>query len=327
MKCNYCEFRCDLETGNSVCGRYIYDGGQIRELEPFFFLEPYFFEMEGLPFFHVQPGASVMQLGTKSCNASCDYCINAHLTIKKKDDRLSFFTPDDLVEIANNRLLDAITFGINEVTVFLPSALEVAKAARKAGLLTGCLTNGFMTEESALKLAENMDFINVSLKSLNDSFYRESLGLPSAAPVQRNIKLFNKYTHVEIITPVTHEMSIEELNKMVDFIDEVDSNTPWNIFRLLKTHQRINEKSKDYNETINFTEAARKRLPYTYFSNFPGSKWVDTNCPDCAHCVIRRISIGACGVQYIKEDLTENDCCPKCGYQIPVLRKNGRERT
>jgi len=194
-------------------------------------------------------------------------------------------------------------------------------------LLTGCLTNGFQTEDSAIELARNMDMINVSLKSMSDSFYQTSLGLPSVAPVLRNIRMFSQYAHLEIITPVTQEIGIAELNDMMDFIEEIDPDIPWNLFRLVKTHQRINEKGKDYSETIGFIEEARKRLPYTYFSNFPGSKWVDTNCPACNNLIIRRISIGACGAQYMNDDLTEKDCCPSCGYKIPILRKTEEERS
>jgi len=325
MRCDYCEFRCDLKTGKSVCGRYVFNGEKVLEAEPFFFLSPYFFDMEGLPFFHVDPGAPAMQLGTKSCNAACDYCINAHLTIDSNDNTLTRYEPEELIKIASDRMVTAITFGINEVTVCFPSAIEIAKTARKNGLLSGCLTNGFLTEESAHELAKNMDMINVSLKSIDDSFYKENLGLPSVAPVLRNIKLFKQYTHVEIITPVTGDTGITELHDMLDFIKDVDTEIPWNLFRLLKTHQRTNERSKDFCETISFTEEARKKLPYTYFSNFPGSKWVDTKCPECNHRVIHRISIGACGAQYIGEDLTKDDCCPKCGYKISILRNHKKD--
>jgi len=278
--------------------------------------------MEGLPFFHAEPGKTVMQLGSRSCNAACDYCVNAHLAIDNNDYPLTRFSPEELVAIAKERGAIGITFGINEVTVFMPSAIAIAKAAHAAGMLTGCLTNGFQTEDAARELAENMDMINVSLKSMSDRFYRQSLHLPSVSPVLRNIGLFSRLTHVEIITPVTLEMGIGELHDMMDFIGDVDSDIPWNLFRLLKTHQRANEKGKDFSETIGFTETARKRLPYTYFSNFPGSKWVDTVCPGCSRRVIKRISIGACGAQHMESDLTPEDSCAQCGRKIPVLRNN-----
>ena len=196
MPCNYCEFRCSLEAGPGVCGRYESKGGRVQEVEPFCFVQPYFHEMEALPFFHVEPGRPAMQIGTKSCNAGCDYCINAHLSIEKNDNPLHYYSPDDLVALAKERMASAITFGINEVTVFLPSAIEIAKAAHEEGLMTGCLTNGFLTEEAARELASHMDMINVSLKSMSDSFYQDSLQLPSVAPVLRNIGIFSQSAHV-----------------------------------------------------------------------------------------------------------------------------------
>ena len=321
MPCGYCEFRCKLETGAGVCGRYVMMDGRVREVEPFCFVQPYFFEMEGLPFFHVEPGTAIMQIGTKSCNAGCEYCINAHLAIEKNDNPLSRYMPEELVSLAKERMASSITFGINEVTVFFPSAIAIAKAAHSAGFLVGCLTNGFLTEEAATELAANMDMINVSLKSMSDGFYRGSLHLPSVEPVLRNIGIFRHDSHVEIITPITQETGLDELNKMLDFISGVDPNIPWHLFRLYKTHHRANEEGRDFDEIINFTENARTRMPYTYFSNFPGSKWVDTHCPACAHLVVRRISIGACGAQYLEDDLTPQDSCPQCGCLIPIVRK------
>ena len=320
MTCDYCELRCPLETGDGVCGRYYYDADQILEAQPFHFLEPGISEIEGVPFFHVVPGQYALQTGTKGCNAGCDYCINAHVAIEQSDKALNQYTPDNLIAMAEARQASAIVFAINEVTMYLPSAIEVAKAAHRAGLLVGCLTNGFQTEEAALELATHMDMINVSLKSMSDKFYQKSLQLRSVQPVLRNIGIFSKHAYVEIITPVAQEIGMDELGEMTDFISSIDPLIPWHLFRLYRTHQRSEESGRDWAEIIGFTETVRERLPYTYFSNFPGSKWVDTLCPSCGHRVVRRVSIGACGAQYVENELTAEDTCPKCGHVIPIVR-------
>ena len=321
MPCGYCELRCRLENGESVCGSYVYDGKQVVEAAPFHFLEPYCVDMENLPFFHAEPGAQVIQTGTKGCNAKCDYCVNSHLAIEDSDYSLVEYAPGQLVTIAKQQMAIGIVFALNEVTLALPSVVEVSKCAREAGLMTGCLTNGFLTEESAALLAANMDMINVSLKSMSDDFYKKSLSLPSVGPVLRNIANFRKSAHVEIVTPVAKELTVDELHEMADFIESVDPDIPWHIFRLFRTHERSNEEARDFSEMISFTEAIRARLPYTYFSNFPGSKWVDTVCPGCGCRVVRRISIGACGARYFKDALAQKDCCPECSTPIPVFRK------
>jgi pyruvate-formate lyase-activating enzyme len=323
MSCGYCELRCNLESARGVCGRYRADGDKILETQPHHYLQPYFNEIEAMPFFHVAPGSHALQTGTKSCNARCDYCINAHVAIEQSDYELIPYAPEDIIAMAKDLQVSAIVFGVNEVTTFLPSAIEVAKAARQAGLLTGCLTNGFQTEETAHELAAHMDMINVSLKSMSDEFYRQSLRLPSVAPVLRNIGIFRKNAHVEIITPIAREISLSELDDMAAFIEGVDPCIPWHLFRLFRTHQRQQERGRDFEETITYTETVRKRLPYTYFGNFPGSKWEDTLCGACAHPVIRRVSIGACGAKYLEDALTPADACPMCAQPIPILRAPG----
>ena len=320
MPCSYCEFRCKLEDGHSICGRYHMIDGRAEEKEPLFFLQPCFHELESMPFFHVEPGNQVLQIGTKSCNAGCDYCVNAHLSIMKSDYPLVHYTPQELVRMAKNRNVAGIIFAINEVTVFHPSAIQVAKAAHNDGLLVGCLTNGYQTEEAAIELAEHMDLINVSIKSLSADFYQKNLHLPDVAPVLRNARIFSEKSHLEIITPLAQEIEMAELYQIADYVESLGTHTPWHLFRLLQTHERKNAVGRDFAEEIRFTEKIRERLPYTYYGNFPGSRWADTLCSKCGHRVVRRISIGACGAQYLSQDLDSKDTCPKCGEKIPIVR-------
>jgi hypothetical protein len=100
----------------------------------------------------------------------------------------------------------------NEVTVFLlPSAIAVAEEAHRSALMAGCLTNAFCSESSARLLAMHMDFINVSLKSSRNAFYRHNLGLPTVQAILRNIRIFAESSRVEIITPMANEVTPEVL--------------------------------------------------------------------------------------------------------------------
>ena len=47
---------------------------------------------------------------------------------------------------------------------------EVSREAEAAGIMMGCLTNGYMTEESAEILASIFSFFNISLKGISDKF-------------------------------------------------------------------------------------------------------------------------------------------------------------
>jgi len=164
-----------------------------------------------------------------------------------------------------------------------------------------------------------MDMINVSLKSLSDAFYRQNLSLASVSPVLRNIAYFNNHTHVELVTPLAPEIVEEELEEIAGFIESVNSEIPWHLFHLYPGHERSSDRNRNFADTITFTERIRERLPYTYFGNFPGSRWQDTLCPGCGAGVIKRVSIGACGAKYLTDALGEDGVCQHCGYPINVL--------
>jgi pyruvate-formate lyase-activating enzyme len=321
MNCNYCEFRCDLSNAPGVCGRYAARDGEVVEKEPFFWLPTNTSDMESMPFFHARPGEYVLHVGTVGCNAGCDYCMNSHVAIKREpEEALRRITPEEMVKYARNWDSRAIIFAINEIAVFLPSALAAARTARANGLKTGCLTNGFLTEEAASRLVAHMDYICVSLKSIRDEFYKNRLRLPSVAPVLRNIRAFCKRTHVEIVTPIDNDVSYEELREIADFIYGLNPETPWHLFQMFKAHKTDGDKSRSFEDTFAFMRETRTRLPYVYFASFPGSPWVDTICPKCGRRVVRRISIGACGSKYLSADLTPDDRCPECGQSIPITR-------
>ncbi len=320
MNCNFCEFCCDLSKGSGICKRYKEENGVVVECEPFLWTAPDPVPVETLPFFHAVPDSLVLRIGTRSCNARCDYCINSHLSIEDdKNRRLDYISPEKLVQQAIMLDARAIVFAMNEVTVFLPSAIAVADAAHRAGLMIGCLTNGFCTESTARLLAGRMDFINVSLKSSRDDFYRSKLGLPKVQPVLRSIRIFAESSHVEIVTPLANEVTTEVLHEIAAFIEAVDCRIPWHLMRLFAAYKRETPESHDFDASIHFLGEIRKKLQFVYFGSFPGSNWVDTICPNCGGKVIRRISIGACRTQFASSRLTGH-CCSGCGTPIPLVQ-------
>jgi len=317
MKCNYCEWRCELSKNEGVCGRYIEKDGKIAEKEPYEWIDFYAYQTESMPFYHVMPNSIVVQTGTVSCNAKCCYCINSHLAIDKTaQHKLKHKDSRALAELAQRMGAQGIVFAINEITCFLPSALETADYLHEMGLKCGCLTNGFQTEETARLLAEKMDFINVSLKSLSDEFYQKDLGLSSVQPVLRNIRIFNEKTHLEIVTPLVHEIVDKEIYDIMDFLYSVNPETVWHLFRLMPNYLRTTERDMSHEEMVAIYEKAREKLPFTYLGNFAGSRWIDTYCPDCGALLVKRISTGAWLGGTLMNNL-QGDKCPHCGRKIP----------
>lgn len=318
MNCNYCEFRCNLSEGSGICGRYGLQNGEVKELEPMRFVPPAFYEVEEIPFFHALPGKFVMQIGTKSCNAACDYCMNSHIAIDEITTELSLFSAEKLVSHAKANSAKAIIFGINEVTCYMQSAIEVAKAAHAAGLKVGCLTNGYESQECIELIADHMDFVNVSLKSMDNDFYRENLGLPSVAPVLRNIEYLAKRTHLEVTTPLASELTREKLLGISGFLSGINKNIPWHLLKLQPANKRMELQDLNMGEVISVIDEAKKMLPYIYLGGLAASRWVNTVCPNCGRRLIKRVCIGACGSRFGNMEF-DGKVCPECGTEIPII--------
>jgi len=277
--------------------------------------------VESMPFYHVYPGSRCLTIGTSSCNFRCSYCSNAY--IAKEDpalqqDKMFNLTASELVAMAGKLNCQSIVFNVNEPAVSMPSLIDLSGAARAAGIEMGCLTNGYMTEESAEILASIFSFFNISLKGISAAFNKTYIGIDSSQPVLRNIRQLACYRHVEVTTPVIQGANDNEIDIIADFIAGINPSIPWHVFRLLPEDEMIGEKYPDINRIDNELTAARKKLSYIYFHNFVGSDWVNTICPSCGAVVIERFSLGCGGDKLNKIHCKENRC-PSCGYSINMF--------
>lgn len=317
MICNYCEWRCDLARGEGQCQMYTVKDGIIQEKYPYTWSRCQGEEMEKVPIFHFLPDERILQLGSFNCNASCAYCINANIADPQQELVTFELQPEQIVELAKRGQYKVIHFGINEVTVSLPSALKIVKLAKENGIIAGCSTNGYFTEETAKIAAEAFDFFNISLKSLQDGFYQQHLGLPSVAPVLRNIRYLAQHAHVEITTPITKDNE-EEIPTIAAWLAAVNPKIPWHLFRLLPANKFEHATPPSVMTLVNTVAKLADKPTYIYISNFIGSKWVDTLCPHCGETVITRLSEGSCGAR-LQHNYLNQDLCPNCGTKQEII--------
>ncbi|SMC99837.1 hypothetical protein [Sporomusa malonica] len=322
MKCNYCEWRCDLGPQTlGVCRMYHLSEGAIKERFPHKWRTYDIAQIESLPFYHAYPGSRSMTLGTVGSNIGCSYYTNTYIT--KEDPaslqgriRMYNFTPAELIHMAQKLGCHNIVFNVNEPTVSLPSLLEVSHYAKKAGIPLGCLTNAYMTEEATVLFASMFSFININLLGLSSCFCRNSLGIPDSLPILRNVAALANLCHLEVSTPVIQSVNDHELDEIAAFLLATDRYIPWHVFSLLPEHKTKEIASSSIDSTHAILTKYRKVLPYVYFHNFIDSDWVNTQCPCCEQLVIERIG-GNC--------LTGYHCletrCPRCGQDISILVK------
>ncbi|HWR41109.1 MAG TPA: radical SAM protein [Patescibacteria group bacterium] len=319
MKCNYCEWHCELtETTPGVCKMYHLSEGQVAERFPDRWYTYGLTQIEALPFYHAYPGSRSLAVGTTGCNFDCRYCINAYVV--KGDPRdilpeMYELTATELMGIVKKLGCHNIVFNTNEPTMSLPTLTKVYQLAQREGIPMGCLTNAYTTEAATEQLAEIFSFINISLKGLSPDFYREYVGIADGAAVLRNIRRLARTNHLEITTPVIEDVNDDEMEEMAEFIAGVNRNIPWHVFRLQPERQMKDSAYPSVEKINGALGKIRKMLPYVYFHNFIGSDWVNTLCPRCGTSVIERLSLG-CGGDILDACHCETNLCPACGQEI-----------
>ncbi len=319
MKCNYCEWRCDLtEDQVGICKMYQEINGEIKEKYPNKYTTYMAAHIESIPFFHVYPGSRTLLIGSSGCNFNCHYCSNAHVAKGSPEELFMFeISPSKIIQIAQKTGCHNIVFGVNEVTMSLPTMVEVARLAKAENIPLGCLTNAYMTEDSCHIFADIFQFINISLKSLSSDFYNKYVGIKNVQPILRNIERLATDCHIEITTPIVQSINDHEIPDICKFIHSINSQIPWHVFRLLPEYKMADIDYPNINDLSRLLFDAQGYLPYIYFGNFMGSEWVNTLCPKCRNVVIERISTGGCGGKTTNNFLNNNQC-PTCNTKIPL---------
>ena len=269
MRCSYCERRCEIAGGKTgFCRMYIVCEGEIKERFPHRWSACGTSQVESIPFYHIYPGSRCLTIGTTSCNFRCRYCSNAYIAKEcpeHQQERMFNLPADELVAMAKKLNCHSIIFNVNEPTVSIPSLVEVSREAGVAGVKMGCLTNGYMTEESAEILASVFSFFNISLKGISDSFNTAYIGIDSSKPVLRNIRRLASNRHVEVTTPVITGGNDNEIDSIADFIAGVNPSIPWHVFRLLPEDEMKGEEYPDIGYIDNALIVSRKKLHISIF--------------------------------------------------------------
>jgi hypothetical protein len=143
------------------------------------------------------------------------------------------------------------------------------------------------------------------------------VGVPSISVVLRNVETLSRLTHLELSTPIVQGINDDEIPEIAAFIAETDPRVAWHVFRLLPEYKMAEYDRPPIEEVNAALEVAREQLPHIYFSNFVGSHWVSTICPNCHATAIERINMGGCGAKSLEYHVT-NGLCDACQHPLPI---------
>lgn len=317
MKCTVCEVGCEIAEGKSGrCRMYLNRDGTIVERFPRSYLTMLPITIETMPMVHFAPKSKALQVSSVGCNFTCPGCISETLTSHASAvaGALTTASPGAVVARARTEECMGIVFCLNDPTASYYTFLELAKAAREAGLWVGCSTNGYFTETALAALLPFLDCVNLGLKGASDERYREC-GVRSAEPVFRNLKLMHDAgIHVEVSAMYINGADAEILEAAAR-VATVSPAIPFQVMRFVP----FGEAAPGLEPTIADSEAMAERLrtvlDHVYLFNSPGTTYLHTLCPVCGTPVIEREFYGPMGCRI--KGARPGARCP-CGWQAPI---------
>ncbi|MBD3212261.1 MAG: AmmeMemoRadiSam system radical SAM enzyme [Candidatus Lokiarchaeota archaeon] len=324
-QCLICERKCKIMNENTgFCGTRMNMDGKIHSINYGNILAESINPIEKKPFYNFHPGSTAYTVGTYGCNFSCFWCQNYHLShpdilIKDKVRNVKYYlSPEDLIEKAIENNCEGISISFNEPTLLFEYSLDVFKLAKKEGLYTTYVSNGYMTEDVANDLIDNgLDAINIDIKG-DLEMVKRFCGADNDK-IWRNAKLFvQNDVHVEITNLLIEGFNTDEIiiQNIIEHIKKsLGKSTPIHFtraFPYFKSEKHSFTSSTEINILENAFEMAKSAgFDYVYLGNIYGKKGSNTICPNCGHLVIERS-----GFNINLSNIDDFGRCSYCGHLI-----------
>ena len=320
-RCGICERRCVIAAG--ACGHcmtrknsdgkvYVVTHGEVstRTVAP----------IEAKPVFHFLPGSRWLSLGSLGCNLRCIGCQNWEIAHDKPCEapgrETHYIEPAEVVALAKDEGCTGISWTYNEPTMWLEYTIEVGALAKKEGLYTNYVTNGYMTKEALDRIGPYLDVFRVDVKGFSRESYNKLAGVDDFDPILENtLRAKSKWNmHVEVVTNVIPGLNDSEieLGRLATWIaSRLGKRTPWHVTRFVP-YLELSDVPCTPVDTLNRVRKIGMDvgLLYVYIGNVTGHPGENTYCPKCSDVVIGRYHFSV-----IADNIVDGRC-KYCGQKI-----------
>jgi pyruvate formate lyase activating enzyme len=320
LRCYSCGHECPIPEGAlGVCKvRFVRDGklhvpwGYVGGVQ----CDP----IEKKPFFHARPGALAYSFGMLGCDLHCSYCQNWVTSQALRDPNAISppmeADPEALAEDAQRLGGKVVVSTYNEPLITSEWAVEIFKHVKRAGLMTGYVSNGNGTPRVLEYIRPWVDLYKVDLKSFDDKHYRQLGG--RLEPILDTIRRLHAMEFwVEIVTLLIpgFNSSDDELERLTAFVASVSPDIPWHVTAFHPDYKMTDPPATTPEMLLHAAQIGRRNgLRYVYTGNLPGDVGdnENTRCHACGETLIERFGY------YIRAyRLTADGACPKCSTKIP----------
>jgi len=320
VKCSLCNHRCTISDGkHGICGVRWNEHGVLDAKTYAKISAEAVDPIEKKPLFHYLPGTLSYSLGSIGCNFHCKHCQNWHISRATLEEaRLRTLPPEEGVKRALVSRSASIAWTYNEPTIWHEYALDMGTLARKAGLGTIYVTNGYITEEALRELAPMLGAFRVDIKAFTDEFYKKTCGA-RLQPVLDSAELARELgMHVETVTLVIPGLndSMEEQTALIRWvIEHLGPDTPMH-FSAFHPDYQMTDRNATPVATLEkiYDKAKELGLKFPYLGNVYHHPYENTYCPACGAVLIERHGF-SCGLKGL-----DGQQCSGCGEHIEMVR-------
>lgn len=279
--------------------------------------------IEKKPLYHFYPGEKILSMGTAGCNFHCTFCQNYNLSqcIFPIERGTHHFTPGELVNLALNTTHNiGVAFTYNEPSVNYEFMLESSSLAKRVGLSTVMVSNGYINSGPLSHLLKNMDAFNIDLKAFNPRFYRKYCKGRLAPVLDSLMQIADSGRHLEITNLVIPEVNDDpqEFERMCSWIAcKLSKSVVLHISRYFPVY-KLKLVPTPSETMLKFYDIAKNHLDHVYLGNMTAGDHSDTFCPHCGHKLISR---NAYSVQ--KTGIDGTGRCEQC--KTLVIQKMSHE--
>jgi pyruvate formate lyase activating enzyme len=320
VECMLCPHRCKLSKGKrGICGVRENQKGKLVTLIYGLATSVTPDPIEKKPLYHFHPGTYALSFGTVGCNLSCLHCQNFGIS-QANIEGMNFkrLKPADTIDIAKRYKCQGIAWTYNEPTIWFEFTYDASILAKKEGLYTCYVTNGFIEAEPLKKISPYLDAMNVDVKSFNPDFYKKICkaklqSVLDTCVLAKELDIFLELTYLVIPQENDSEEEIKEFCRWV--VENLGEKTPVHFSRFhpdYKMRDSIPTPMSSLNRA--FDLAHDSGLLYVYVGNVPHGDYENTYCPKCKELLIERIGFST------RHHYATDGICPKCGSKLPLIQ-------
>ncbi|MGB9134819.1 MAG: radical SAM protein, partial [Candidatus Bathyarchaeia archaeon] len=261
--------------------------------------------------------STALTLSTWSCNFSCPWCQNFHLSkVEPHPATAMFYEAETILDLARRRGDEGLCVSFQEPVLLSDWAVSLFKIGRQKGLYGCFVSNGYMTAEALQLLYDGgMDGLTINVKGDRETYEKYCCSVDVDKVWKNAAEAKRKGIYVEVSNLVVNGVSDDEacISEVIErHLKEVGPETPLHFTRYFPAYRFDNPPTRMEVLEKAYDTARKAGVLYPYVGNASGHRCESTYCPGCGERVIQRSG-------YVRKySVTDDKRCPKCGQHIPI---------